>query len=270
MYWTPKTPSGFPPLPDIVNVTFYDPQDEIEKLMMERLRALQHITAKDILTLHLLPWMDAIPSDEEPLWKVPKANLVDWIMKVSRRPSKAWSIEINKHPIIPLPLQDPNGKTQYRCLKGMVDPSSELAKLYDKEENVFPCPAFFSRHKEALIACGIATQPIWSTPVERAKYFAQGEVATDTLQCKVDCLLKLPVDEELISSTKEIEEIQNLKWLPGVSLNGESTLLAPNECRGVDQRHLVDFVWGTTNIVVKADWRKVLGKYPNSWHLCGN
>ena len=261
MYSTPKIPSGFPPLPEITNVTLYDPQDEIENLIMKRLEALQYITAKDLLTLHLLPWMDAIPFDEEPLWKIPKANLVDWIMKGSRRPSKAWLTEIINHPIIPLPLQNPNGKTQYRCLKGMVDPSSELAKLYDKEENVFPCPAFFSRHKEALIDCGIATQPTWSTPVERAKYFAQGEVDTDTLQCKVDCLLKLPVEKELISSTIELADIQNLKWLPGVSLNGESTLLAPNECRGADQNHLVDFIWGTTNIVVDKNWRKVLGKY---------
>ena len=261
MYWTPKIPSGFPPLPDIVRVTFYDPQDEIEKLMMERLRALQHITAKDLLTLHLLPWMESVPFDAEPLWKIPKANLADWIMKGSRRPSKAWLTEIINHPIIPLPLR--NGKTQYRCLTGMVDPSSELAKLYDEEENVFPCPVFFSRHKEALIACGIATQPAWSTPVERAKYFSQGEVDIETLQCKVDCLLKLPVGKELISSTTEVAEIQNLKWLPGVSLNGGSTLLAPNECRGADQSHLVDFIWGTTNIVVKEGCRNVLGKYTN-------
>lgn len=229
--------------------------------MMERLRALQHITAKDLLTLHLLPWMESIPFDAEPLWRIPKANLADWIMKGSRRPSKAWLTEIINHPIIPLPLR--NGKTQYRCLTGMVDPSSELAKLYDEEENVFPCPVFFSRHKEALIACGIATQPAWSTPVERAKYFSQGEVDIETLQCKVDCLLKLPVGKELISSTTEVAEIQNLKWLPGVSLNGESTLLAPNECRGADQSHLVDFTWGTTNIVIKEGWRKVLGKYTN-------
>ena len=269
MYWTPKTLSGFPPLPDIADVAFYDPQDEIEKLMLERLRALQYITAKDLLTLHLLPWMDAIPSDEEPLWKIPKANLVDWIMEGSRRPSKAWLTEIMNRPIIPLALQDPDGKTQYRCLEGMVDPSSELEKLYDEEENVFPCPVFFSRHKEALVACGIRTQPTWFTPVERAKHFSQGEVDTETLQCKVDFLLKLPVAKELISSTIEIAEIQNLKWLPGISLNGESTLLAPNECRGADQSHLVDFIWGTTTIDVKEGWRKVLGKYPNSWHLSG-
>ena len=261
MYWTPKIPSGFPPLPDIVKVTFYDPQDEIEKLMVERLRALQCITAKDLLTLHLLPWMESIPFDAEPLWKIPKANLADWIMKGSRRPSKAWLTEIINHPIIPLPLQ--NGKTQYRCLKGMVDPSSELAKLYDEEENVFPCPDFFSRHKEALIACGIATQPAWFTPVERAKYFSQGEVDTETLQCKVDCLLKLPVGKELTSSTIEVAKIQTLKWLPGVSLNGESTLLAPNECRGADQSHLVDFIWGTTKIVIEGGWKKVLGKCPD-------
>lgn len=242
MYWTPKSPSGFPPLPDLVGVSFYDPQNEIEMLMMGRLRALQYVTPKDLLTLHLLPWMESISSDAEPLWKTPKANLIDWIMKCSRRPSKAWLTDIISHPIIPLPLQ--GGNRQYRCLMGMVDPSSELAKLYGEKENIFPCPEFFSRHKEALIACGIATQPTWSTPADLVRRFSQRQVDIETLQREVDCLLKLPVQNELISSTCNIEDIRKLRWLPGVSLNGESMLLAPNECHGADQSQLVDSVWG--------------------------
>lgn len=226
--------------------------------MIRRLRALQDVPNKDLLTLHLLPWMESIPSDAESQWKIPKANLIDWIMRGSRRPSKTWLTEVISHAIIPLPLQD--GKRQYRRLTGMVDPSSELAKLYEEKENVFPCPEFFSRHKDALIACGIATKPTWSTPIERAKYFSQCPLDTETLQRQVDCLLKLPIEKELISSTCGIADIRRSKWLPGVSLNGESALLAPNECRGADQSHLVDLLWGTTNIVVKANWRKVLGK----------
>ena len=269
MYSIPKTPAGFPPLPDIVGVSFYDPQNEFERLMVVRLRALQDATAKDLLISHLLPWMESISSNAEPLWEIPKANLVDWIMKGSRRPYKAWLTDIISHAIIPLPLQD--GKTRYRCLTGMVDPSSELAKLYDEEEKVFPCPDFFSRHKEALIACGIATQPSRSTPAERVRYFSKCGVDHVTLQRKVDYLMKLPVGKDLSSSTIDIADIRNLKWLPGVSVNGDSTLFSPKECRGVDQSHLVDLVWGTTNIVTKANWRKVLGKRPSfmafSWLL---
>ena len=261
MYWTPEKPSGFPPLPDIFGVSFYDPPKEIERPMVARLRVLQDVPSKDILTLHLLPWMESIPSDAVSLWETPKANLIDWIMKGSRRPSKAWLTEIISHPIIPLPLQ--GAKRRYRCLTGMVDPTSELAKLYDEKEDVFPCPDFFSRHKEALIACGIATQPTWFTPAERVRYLSQRQVDTETLQRKVDCLLKLPVQNELISSTCDIADIRKLRWLPGVSLNGESTLLAPNECRGADQSQLVDLVWGTTNITAKASWKKALGKHLN-------
>lgn len=230
--------------------------------MMRRLRALQDATNKDLLTLHLLPWMESIPSDAESQLKIPKANLIDWIMRGSRRPSKTWLTEVISHPIIPLPLQD--GKRQYRPLAGMVDPSSELAKLYEEKENVFPCPEFFSRHKDALIACGIATKPTWSTPIERAKYFSWCLVESETLQRKVDCLLKLPIEKELISSTREVADIRKLKWLPGVSLNGEFALLAPTESRGADQSHLVDLLWGTAKIVVKANWRKLLGKIPAS------
>lgn len=257
MYWTPKTPP-FPPLPDLVGVSFYDPQNEIEKLMMERLRALQSVTPKDLLTSHLLPWMESISSDADSLLEIPKANLIDWIMKGSRRPSKAWLTDIINHPIIPLPLHD--GKRQYRCLMGMVDPSSELAKLYDEDENVFPCPDFYCRHKEALVICGIATQPTWNTPAERIQRFSRCEVVTEPLHNKIDCLLKLPIEKELISSDREVANIRRLKWVPGVSLSGGSTLFAPSKCRGADQSHLVDLVWGTTSIAVKASWKKVLGK----------
>ena len=168
MYWIPKNPPDFPPLPDIVGVSFYEPQNETERLVLLRLRALEDVAAKTLLTLHLLPWMECIPPDAEPQWKIPKANLIDWIMKGSRHPSKPWLTEVISHPIIPLPLY--GGERQYRCLAGMVDPSSELAKLYDEDENVFPCPDFFSRHKEALKACGIATQPTWFTPAERVRF----------------------------------------------------------------------------------------------------
>ena len=229
--------------------------------MMQRLRAPQHVTPRELLTLHLLPWMESIRSDTEPLWATPKANLVDWIMKGSRQPTKAWLTEVINHPIIPLPLQD--GKKNYRCLTGMVDPSSELAKLYDIKENVFPCPQFFSRHKEALIACGIATQPTWLTIVERVKYFSQCGEDFDTLKNRVDWLLKVAVAKEWMNSTSDLTDIRKLKWLPGVSLNGENVLLAPNESRGADQSHLIDFVWGTTNISAKASWKKILGKHLN-------
>ena len=226
---------------------------------MKRLRAPQNVTSKELLTLHLLPWMNTIQSDTEPLWANPKAKLIDWIMKGSRQPTKTWLAEVINHPIIPLPLQD--GKRGYRHLTGMVDPSSELAKLYDTKENVFPCPEFFSRHKEALIACGITTQPTWLIFVERARYFSRCEEDIDTLQHRVNWLLKMPVAKEWMKSTSELTDIRKLKWLPGVSLNGEKALCAPNESRGVDQSHLVDLIWGTTQVSAKSSWKKILGKH---------
>ena len=86
----------------------------------------------------------------------------------------------------------------------------------------------------------------------------------ETLQRKVECLLRLPIGKELVSSISALAEIQKSKWLPGVSIEGDPMLFAPNECRAADQNHLVDLVWGTTKLTVKASWKKILGKHIGS------
>jgi len=215
---------------------------------------------KDLLTRHLLPWTKTVPTAiDDPLCTA-KQSLLDWLMKKCRPYSNAWQSDVFSHPLIPLSNQD--GHRQYRCIAGMVDPSSDLAQLFDPEESLFPCPNFFANHKEALLAYGMVSKPSWLTPLERARYFSQrgGDIKDHNI--KVEKLLKLPISADLSNSKANVKEIRGLKWLPGTSIDGVGTLLAPNECRGADESHLTDLVWGTTTLVVKANWSKLLGKQP--------
>lgn len=188
-----------------------------------------------------------------------KESLVNWIMEgAPHAHSEAWQRDVFSHPIIPLPVR--SGQRRYRCIVGMVDPSSKIAKLYDEQENLFPCAEFHSRHQKALITYGILSEPLWYTALERARYFSECGDKIDKI--KVQRLLNFPVLTELSESATSISEIRALKWLPGRSIDEKSVLFAPSECRGADESYLVDLVWGTTPFTVESDWRKILGKQP--------
>lgn len=215
------------------------------------------LSKKDLVTRYILPWIHRTPTTANGHLSLVKELLVDWMMKKSLPYSEAWAVDVFSYPIIPLPIH--NGQRDYRCISGMVDPISDLAKLYDAEERLFPCSDFSNRHRDALLAYGLLSKPVWSTPLERARYLSQRGGGIDVR--KVERLLKLPVLNELASSQTSITEIRRLKWLPGTSVTGRPVLLAPQESRGAEEACLVDMVLGTTTLHVKSDkWKKVLGE----------
>jgi len=252
-------PAELPPLPDLPQASFFCPQSSAERLVVERLNLLECVSNSDLLTRHFLHWMGTVPTSVGKNFSFVKEALADWLTKKSPIPrSKVWQADIFSHPVIPLPVLDE--QRHYGCLDEMIDPSSKLARLYDAEERRFPCSDFFARHKNTLTTYGILSKPAWFTPIERAKYLSQRHDDIDT--GKIQSLLELPVLPEFANSDAAISEIRSLKWLPGTSAEGQSVLLAPNECRGADQSYLVDMVLGTTTLSVNPKWKNVLGESP--------
>ena len=252
-------PANLPSMPEIPNAAFFEPQSTAEDTLVQRLQTLEKISKRELFTRHFLPWMVKIPTAvDHPLSSVKQA-LVHWLFKKPLSPPKAWSTDVFIHPIIPLPIQ--NGQRMYRCLDGMIDPSSELAQLYEAEERLFPCPNFFHHHKDVLLSFGILSKPVWYTPLERIRYFSErGDRIDDLL---VERLLKLPILTELANSGTSVAEIRRLKWIPGTSTTGQPVLFAPNECRGDEDTDLVDMVFGSTNIRLRktSKWKQILGEY---------
>ena len=163
-------------------------------------------------------------------------------------------------PIIPLPVSDNSLDREYRCLSGMVDPTSPLSQLYFESESVFPCPEFFRRHKEALKFCGISTKPKWDTPLEQIQHYSQCGVDAIKLEAKVKRLLQLLVHQDLSSSESSIAKIKTLRWLPAISISGSSPILVtPAECRATDESDLVDHILRTSRFSVNQGWKKLLG-----------
>lgn len=254
-----EAPSDLPPLPDIQGVSFYDVSEASEKHIVRQLGLLERLSMEQILTRHLLPWM-AMTQD---IASMPaKAALVNWIFDHSKSPTESWKMNIISQSIVPIPNGD--GNVQYRCLKDLVDPTSVYSALYFEEENVFPCAEFYARHKIAFQACGISAGFTEDTPLDRARVYSQCGADLKIMMDKVRQLLEGRVPYEVSSAAPPADEIRALEWLPGTSTSGEMVLLSPNACRGADDGHLVDKVWGTVNFAVTRYWRKVLGVYHES------
>ena len=252
------TPADLPPMPDLPNAAFFEPQSTAQNSLIQRLQALETVSRRELFNRHFWPWMVGIPAAVDNPLNLVKEAVIDWLIKGSLPSSSAWASDVFAHSIIPLPVH--GRQRRYRCLEGMVDPDSELAQFYDVEEGLFPCSDFVAKHKVALLAYGLLSSPLWSTPLERIRYFSKHEGRLD-LQ-KAEKFLKLPVPTELIRSEASIAEIRRLKWLPGTSITGQPVILAPIECRGAEDNDLVDLVLGTTSVNVKktSKWKRVLGK----------
>lgn len=251
-----EAPSDLPPLPDIEGVSFYEISNASEKHVTRELKLLDRSTIEQILTKYLLPWM-TMTQDKASM--PAKAALVEWIFDHSKSPTSSWKKNIMSQPIVPLPTDD--GNKRYRCLKDLIDPNSVYSTLYFEDENVFPCAEFFARHKGAFQACGISAGLNKDTPLDRAKVYSQHGADFQVLTDKVTNLLQGRVTYEVSSAALPTDEIRALKWLPGTSTTGEMALFSPNVCRGADDSHLVDKVWGTVNFSVTGFWKKVLGEY---------
>ncbi|KAL9099438.1 MAG: hypothetical protein Q9163_005063 [Psora crenata] len=247
-----ELPDDLPSLPDLEGVSFYDLSDSAEKYIVQKLGLLQFITRDALLQFHLLPWLLNV---SEASLTAAKAALVDWIMSNSLSSSEAWKELVRGHALIPMPSE---GDTQaYRCLKDLIDPASPYTELYFEEEKMFPAREFFNKHRAALRICGIGNGADSPTlPLDRARAFAR-HVADDRLVQKARCLFGVSVCSNL--PNEAIQEIRRLKWLPAESPIGKLQMFAPNQCRGMAQRPLVDLVWGITKLNLAHGWEELLG-----------
>lgn len=251
-----EVPPDLPPLPDIEGISFYDISNASEKYVVRQLELLEKLSIEQVLTRHLLPWIESTPESLVPA----KDGLIDWIFENSRLPTQSWKKDVMCHAIVPLPLR--SGERRYRRITDMIDPICDLAKIYFEEEDVFPCLDFYGRHKEALLICGITVRPESHKLLERCRHFAECGANITEIEGKVECLTRLPIQTESFASESylSISELRDMKWLPAISLEGKKTLLAPNECRGADLGHLVDLVWGVVKFSVNRDWERILGQ----------
>ena len=217
---------------------------------------------KDLLSRHLLHWMESNPGNiaQADFAKI-KEDIIKWILdKAPSSPSSTvstWQAEVFCHPIIPLPLV--NKQRRYRCLKGMVDPDTKLGEMYLEEEDVFPCSETSLTHRWKLRIYGLAVEPTWDRIVERIRYFAERWEIVDLDRSIVENILDTPVKKPSSSSDATVMQIRSAKWLPARAVSGDDTTMAPDSCRNVEDARVIDLVLGVSDLTIKPNWKRILG-----------
>ena len=251
-----ELPLHLPALPDIRGIFFVDLSNGNEKYILEELGVIGRMSNEQLLIKYLIPWMQ-ITSEEDSV----KRALADWIMLNSKFAEESWIENVLGQPVIPLSISSSKEHGTYARLPDLVDRRSTYAELYFDHEGVFPDENFYQKHKAALLACHIGNGIRFDTPLERARVYSKSDAPVEMLIPKVESLFKVPLDQQVTLSENSVQEIRCLKWVPGISTQGEAVMLSPDKCRGVDDSSLVDHVWGKTKFYVPfaSEWRKILG-----------
>jgi sacsin len=255
-------PKLLPAVPLPLGFALFQFSTKDEKDIQKTLALLEDMALATLLFEHLIPCAFQVhdPEVQNSGFENARYALADFTLENSRNPSAAWIYLVGGASIIPLDLA-PDGQRQYRWLRELVNPSSALAKLYFEDEDVYPERQFFQKHSPSLVKCGIKTETAWDTPLHRVRCYANRTDLGQVLK-RVQQLLAMPVDPKLASNETVTNEIRNLKWLPCMS-RGEERLrpLSPGECRGADERDLVDLALGVLDLQVPSAWKKLFG-----WH----
>ena len=249
-----QLPKDLPPICAIKNISFYAPQDPSEHYLSTTFKLFEDMGLAELLFHHILPeTLDSPTIGSEAMIAAVVSYTFDW----SRRPSQSWIKELKKFPVVPIKSLDAKQPQQYRRLEAIVDPKSNLAKLYFESEDVWPKAEFLQQHYHALEACGIPSKVTGNIAVERARFYSGCNDAQQVLP-KVCNLLAMAVDFSMPSLTSSVREIVNLPWLPVRKYHEQSlTLLPPSQCRGGDEGALVNYVLGTFESTVTKSWRNL-------------
>ena len=245
-------PFALPAFPDFPGLEFFDPKEQSELFIVQILQLVSTASSEALLSDYILPWMVKARSGDEFFAKM---QLLDWIFGEIKTPDAKIRNLVSTSPIVPIRTKS-NAK-QFRRLIDLVDPKSESAVLYFEDEPVFPATDFFERHELTLRSYGIQRGNESPTlPLDRASVYAD-RTADAGLLAKVQKLLTSPFPASKMYQPNE--KILDLAWLPATMPGGEMELCSPRACRSLDQRDLVDEVWGLLPFNPLPEWKSLLG-----------
>lgn len=251
-------PTNLPPLPQIQDVAFFSTLDATDRYVADSFGLLETMSSETLLRDHLRPWTVATAGS----FGAVKDRLVHFLLSAEhfRNPSRSWIELIANLPIIPTSAHEDHLRPGRRRIVDLIRPETLLSKLFFENEEVFPEPNFFQRHKTVLNICRIKNEPTWADLVGRICYFSQCQADFHDLAEKVKILLSIPPPSDFRADNSNIHRIQTLKWLPGtLVMGGHMSLLSPQDCRGPDQESLTCYVLGSTSFSAWGDWNKILG-----------
>lgn len=248
-------PVGLPPIPLISDISLFDFSEPNERFVVDHFDLADRMPLERFLFEYLLPM--AIGIQDANLDRV-KYRIADFVMENSQAFREAWIERLQGFAIIPLRRKKGNTR-HYRKIVELIEPDTLVAELYFENEDVFPNSTFFKEHKRALSACGLRNNITEDIILDRIRTYSQSGKPFDKVRDKVKCLLALRPNLNTLKESSMFE-IRRLSWLPAsCTWNQNLNLMSSKECRGVDQKDLVDSVMGCLDATLSQDWKVILG-----------
>ncbi|KAL9611371.1 MAG: hypothetical protein Q9167_003990 [Letrouitia subvulpina] len=250
-----ERPLNLPPVPIISDTSLFDFSDPDERFLVDHFKLVERLPLERFLFEYLLPM--TINIQDANLDHV-KYRIADFVIDNCQALREAWIDQLQGFAIIPLRYKEDNTR-HYRKVIELVEPDTPLAELYFENENVFPDTKFFKKHQRALSACGLRNDITEEIILDRIRTYSQRGKPLDKTRDKVKCLFALCPNLNMLNESS-ILEIRRLSWLP-VSCTWDQNLIlmSSKDCRGVDQRDLVDSVMGCLDATLSHNWKMILG-----------
>lgn len=249
--------SSLPPIPTIPGLTFYEPFDLHERYLVDFYGLLENISPDELMFEHLMPFFK---EEQDATLAEAKLSLIDFTLDSTSRPSDSWKARFCRLNLVPKASRPGISGLQFRSLADTVDPTAPLSDLFFEDEDVFPEPGFFERHRDMLTSCGLIRELTPELLLKRAQIFAGSKKDMEEVGIKIKRMLSLALSETFDLLPASLEEFRNLKWLPASSSSFEGfRLMSPTDCRAADEKELVDKVLGVVEAEVKPQWKGLLG-----------
>ena len=249
--------ASLPPIPTIHGFTFYEPSDPDEHYLVKFYGLLETMSSDELIFEHIIPFFKEQTDADLP--KV-KLSLVNYALDNTLRPSDSWKARFRKLDLVPKASKPGINGLQFRSLADTIDPTSPLFDLFFEDEDVFPEPGFFERHRDILVSCGIIRDLKPETVLDRVRTYSGSHKSMEKVSSKIKRILSLPLPSAFNLPPPLLKELKSLKWLPATSPSFDGCqLMTPGECRHADDKELVDRVLGVLEADMRPEWKVLFG-----------
>lgn len=162
------------------------------------------------------------------------------------------SAELSQAKIVPVP--GPTGKILRKRPGDIVEPNSSVAALFFPDENRVADERFCRRYYDQLLHLGMVCSIDDEVVLERIEEYGNSEHSVEDIAERVqkliaDCTAPPPLPDRL----------RQLRWVPACSLDSETFLCRPEECRGPKDEKLVRYIMPVVGFPINKAWSSCFG-----------
>jgi sacsin len=254
---------GLPFVPPVEGVAFIDTENEHVKDMLSATGIAQWPSTIDLIERYLIPAMTSDTCGLLP--DAVKVMTAELIFRNYFSLSKQGQAGIHKLPIVPVEENiRSNQKSRFCSATELFHPTArEIDGLFFPDELVYPRMSLFDEFGGVMLQCGLRWKLTWPLALERIRLYARTERPLEEVATRVKVLFRLQLDRDIKYGPHDLEEVNNLPWIPVRHRDDRPDLARTNSqcCRSSSDRLIAGRVLPILEYGVHSTWQRALGWY---------